>query len=343
MKKIIILLLSGLSILITAQNVYIPDLTFKNYLLSHSGINTNGDNEIQFSEAESFNGTIDYTGISNKIADLTGIEKFVKLKELSLWENSLESLDLSKNLDLEVLYCGGNKLKSLIVGNNTNLKYLELPENELTNLDISKNTALILINCSFNQLASLDVSKNSDLQILLCEYNQLTNINVSQNTVLKELICNNNQLKNLNLKNGNNSAMASLTPNGMGDDGSDAAMYARSNSNLTCIQVDNAVNASSYNNWYKDTTTIYSTDCNYLSITKLNKAEIYLYPNPIKNILNFSQEVYNVKIKDISGKNIKQFPAGSKSINIANLTKGIYIISATTKSMEVITKKIVKE
>lgn len=41
-----------------AQNVNIPDTKFKAYLLADKAINTNGDNEIQVSEAKSFNDRI---------------------------------------------------------------------------------------------------------------------------------------------------------------------------------------------------------------------------------------------------------------------------------------------
>ena len=54
-----------------AQNVHIPDANFKAALVANAAINTNGDTEIQISEAVAFSGEID---VSEKgIADLTGI------------------------------------------------------------------------------------------------------------------------------------------------------------------------------------------------------------------------------------------------------------------------------
>ena len=38
--------------------VIIPDVNFKAYLVGNSSINTNGDTEIQLSEATAFNGSI---------------------------------------------------------------------------------------------------------------------------------------------------------------------------------------------------------------------------------------------------------------------------------------------
>ncbi|WP_084466346.1 T9SS type A sorting domain-containing protein [Kaistella palustris] len=80
-----------------------------------------------------------------------------------------------------------------------------------------------------------------------------------------------------------------------------------------------------------------------LATDETNITKINIYPNPVKDILNFSEEVLNVKITDVSGKTVKQISAKGKSIDISGLTKGVYIISATTKAGETVNKKIVKE
>jgi hypothetical protein len=45
-------------LLITAQIVNIPDANFKAALVGNGEINTNGDDEIQVSEAEAYTGTV---------------------------------------------------------------------------------------------------------------------------------------------------------------------------------------------------------------------------------------------------------------------------------------------
>lgn len=70
---------------------------------------------------------------------------------------------------------------------------------------------------------------------------------------------------------------------------------------------------------------------------------ISLFPNPVKDVLYFSEEVSNVKITDMSGKMVKEFSAKGKSVNVANLAKGVYMISAVAKSGEVLSRKIIKE
>ena len=61
--------------LLNSQVVNIPDANFKAYLVGNTAINTNGDTEIQVSEANAFNGNI---GCSwNNIADLSGIDSLL--------------------------------------------------------------------------------------------------------------------------------------------------------------------------------------------------------------------------------------------------------------------------
>ncbi|AZA53382.1 T9SS type A sorting domain-containing protein [Chryseobacterium sp. G0201] len=80
-----------------------------------------------------------------------------------------------------------------------------------------------------------------------------------------------------------------------------------------------------------------------LSVTDVSKKKIALYPNPVSEILNFSEEVYNIKITDLSGKVVTQIFGSKKYVNVKNLVKGVYFITAITKSGEIVTHKIVKE
>jgi hypothetical protein len=80
MKKLLLVLLALPLLYGYNQNekiVNIPDANFKAYLVGNTNINTNGDTEIQVSEAAAFNGGIN-CGWMN-IADLTGIEAFTAL------------------------------------------------------------------------------------------------------------------------------------------------------------------------------------------------------------------------------------------------------------------------
>jgi len=71
-KTILILLFSCFASALNAQIVSTPDSNFKSYLVGSILINTNGDNEIQLSEANSFTETILYS--NRQITDLKGVE-----------------------------------------------------------------------------------------------------------------------------------------------------------------------------------------------------------------------------------------------------------------------------
>ena len=175
----------------------------------------------------------------------------------------------------------------------------------------------------------MDVTNNSKLEILSIDNNKLTDLNLSKTGILfYALYCRNNQLTSLNLKNGYNAKID--------------RMYSYNNPNLACIQVDNPAASNNYDFWQKDSTASYSTDC-LLSSNEIEKPQTKIYPNPAKDNLNFSEEISNITISDLSGKMIQQISSSEKSINVSKLVKGNYIITATSKSGELINKKFIKE
>jgi len=192
--------------------VNIPDANFKNALLAHSpAIDTNGDGEIQCTEAEVFTGLLNISG--KGIADLTGIEAFVNITELNCFLNKLTALDVSNNTALTILVMDGsgpnfNQITALDVSNNTALTELQCEGNLLSNLDVSNNIALTKLICGGNPLTSLDVSSNTALTELQCQSNQLTSLDVSSNIVLTILNCSENQLTSLDV--GSNTALTTL-------------------------------------------------------------------------------------------------------------------------------------
>ena len=179
------------------SNVYIPDANFKAYLVGNTAINTNGDNEIQVSEATPFVGSINCSNLG--IFDLTGIEAFTALTNLNCEQNQLAILDVSTNTDLTSLICNTNQLTILDVSANISLTVLGCVSNQLNSLDVSTNTNLNSLYCSANQLTSLDLSNNTALTELISNANQLTSLDISANTALTQLYCNANQLTSLDV------------------------------------------------------------------------------------------------------------------------------------------------
>ena len=252
MKTTLLFLSLFLSATLFGQNVYIPDANFKAYLLSNQSINTNGDNEIQVSEATAFDGGI-HCSYQN-ISDLTGIEAFTAITVLNCQINQLTSLNVSNNTALTELTCYENQLTSLDVSNNNALEGLGCEQNNLTSLDVSNNTALEVLACFENQLTSLDVSDNTALEYLYCHFNQITSLDVSNNTALEAVFCHFNQLQCLNANNGSTLNFLFCDNNQLSCVSVSAPNYAYNNNNYVfdpwvtfqfqCVQnpIDNDIN-----------------------------------------------------------------------------------------------------
>jgi hypothetical protein len=199
MKKVAILFVVLLtSSFVFAQNTYVPDDKFEQALID-LGYDTTLDDSVLTANISGVT-TLDVS--SKEISDLTGIEAFTVLIDLSCAVNQLTSLDVSNNTALEVLNLDDNQLTSLDVSKNTALTTLDCNSNQLTTLDVSNNTALRNLTCADNQLTSLDVTKNTGLRWLYCHDNKLTSLDMSRNTELFGLFCVNNSLTSLNMRNG---------------------------------------------------------------------------------------------------------------------------------------------
>ncbi len=181
------------------------------------------------------------------IFDLTGIEGFSSLVSLYCDANSIYSIDVSNNQQLEILYCQGNPITSLDFSNNialTDIHCGSMPG--LNYLDLSANVNLKWFNASFSSLDTLILGNKPSLTYLQLQYNQLESLDVSNCTALKYLIVKNNNLNSLNFQNGNNSIVNIFN--------------SLNNPNLLCIQVDDPVYSTS--NWNSvDTWSSFSSNC----------------------------------------------------------------------------------
>lgn len=105
-----------------AQTVNIPDVNFKTYLIGNTLINTNGDSEIQLSEATAYTQSVYCPNLG--ITDLTGIEAFTNITELYCGFNQLTSIDVSQNTALVYVYCYSNQLTCLNLKNGNNQNFI---------------------------------------------------------------------------------------------------------------------------------------------------------------------------------------------------------------------------
>lgn len=205
-----------------AEVVNIPDVNFKAALVNNPGVNTNGDDEIQLTEAEA-ESSLDVSG--KNIASLTGIEAFVNLTSLDCSDNNLSVLNLSENTQLSEIFAANNDIETLV-----------LPASPLISLNVQNNSLGSLSTAGIPNLENLDVSGND-----------LTSLDVSSNLTLFTLDVRNNNLAYLNVQNGHNDQMHTFEATG--------------NPNLECVQVDDAESSNSEWSNKVDTGVVFSTDC----------------------------------------------------------------------------------
>ena len=188
------------------ENIIFEDANFKAYLVAN--FDTDGDGEISKEEALAITEIIVGT---KDIESLAGIEHMANLTELRCegpWsffepekdpEGKLKTLDVSKNVNLTILYCGFNQLTSLDVTNNPKIEQLRCAGNNLNSLDVSKNTELIEFEAYNNRLSSIDVSNNPELEYIDLTNNQIKSIDVSKNPELDYIDLTNNQIKSIDV------------------------------------------------------------------------------------------------------------------------------------------------
>lgn len=224
--------------------VNIPDANFKAALLANASINTMDDGEITFEEAEAFTGHINVT--TKGIDDMTGLEAFINITNLSCSNNQLTDLDVSQNTKLTVLTSTDNAFTSLDVSSLSDLTTLFLGSNDLTSLDVSLNTKLVFLEVQNNPIPELDLSNNPQLRRIRAYNTSLTTLDLSANTAIDDVRLEDNSLESLDLRNGNNAAITTFDLTG--------------NPFLSCISVDDVAYAEA-NFTDVDPVANFSTNC----------------------------------------------------------------------------------
>ncbi len=110
------------------------------------------------------------------------------LEELSCYNNSLSSIDLSHNPKLTALVAFSNKnLSALDVSGNPALATLNISGCAVTSLDLSKNPALTALDLSGTPVSSVDLSANTALTSVNVLGSKITELDVTKNTALTSL------------------------------------------------------------------------------------------------------------------------------------------------------------
>ena len=206
------------------------------------------------------------------IKNLIGLDEFRSLKEFSADLNLIDSVDFSKNLNLENISIYYNDIKSIDISKNENLKSLNILGNPIqtSTIDISKNINLEILSVGGRagtrlindqgefiaeipqttaKISSLDFSSNSKLTSLKITHSEISDLETSNynnldNILLLDLSF--NQLQSLNISRF--TVLESLNIVG--------------NSNLDCVEVNQNQLSSIPSAWIKDSSSEYNIDCN---------------------------------------------------------------------------------
>ena len=253
---------------------YIPDDNFEqsiidagfdeeldNYVLTRniSGIIRLGTSE---SEIKLFN-----KGIKN----LIGLDEFRSLKEFSADLNLIDSVDFSKNLNLETISIYYNNIKSIDISKNENLKSLNILGNPIQTrtIDISKNLNLEvlyiggsagtrLINNQGEFIAQIPqiTAKISSLDFSL--NSKLTNLKITHSEIIGLETTNYNNLDKIMLLDLSFNQLQSLDVSGFTILES---LNIIGNSNLDCVVVSQNQLSNIPTTWIKDSIAEYNIDC----------------------------------------------------------------------------------
>lgn len=222
MKKIILLAFLFVVNNLFSQIVPIPDMNFKAILLAANAqtnfniakdlagnpatIDTNGDNEIQVSEALQISSLITAFGVESNIQSFQGIEFFTNLTFFQSNQSQISQIDLVSNVNLTSLILRNNNLSSLNLTGNSNLILLDLSDTQVSNLNLNNLTQLQQLYIFNLSIPNVDFSNLSALIGLYCTGSSFSEIDLSNNPLFIELSCSNcPNLNYINIKNGRNS------------------------------------------------------------------------------------------------------------------------------------------
>jgi len=199
-------LLLAMTLVTKAQIVHIPDFTFKNILLSNTAINSNGDDEIQLTEALSvtslsvsavYDEELELIGTPH---DLTGIEQFANLETLKINQDvQVQTLDLSGLANLQSLYMDNKTTVRLTLNGCTALDtlLLQVPipgggpdwNTSMTSLDLSDCISLRFLSCAgYVNLDTINLQNCINLEKLSLAYVRYDLINFQALTKLEEIV-----------------------------------------------------------------------------------------------------------------------------------------------------------
>ncbi len=191
----------------TSQIINFPDANFKTKLMASSPTNniaigtggylhidSNADGEIQVSEAEAIYGlNLSTAGIS----DLSGLEYFVNLYSLELWNNNVSTINLQAQTQLTFLNIMDNHVTDLNSIGAPNLTKMWFQNNLVTTIDFSNWPALEEVEGDNNPLTSLEIINHDILKIVSMKNCDITSLSLHDSPGLINVMVQNNEINDV--------------------------------------------------------------------------------------------------------------------------------------------------
>ncbi|MCK7589146.1 T9SS type A sorting domain-containing protein [Subsaxibacter sp. CAU 1640] len=296
-----------------AQIINIPDQNFKNALIA-AGIDSNGDNQIQVSEAEQVTNLGSYM-IGQSISSIEGIEFFINLTQLNVAGNQLTTIN-------------GVGLENL-----TNLTNINCIGNQIESIDITNFPTLYTLWCSDNPLSEINLGASDVFSYLLCSNTLLESIDFTTLPNGSALVCDNMPLlASINIKNG-----ADIS-------GCCGNWYLQfdncPNLNYICADESELYIAEYLANVYGYTSLTIDSNCGNLGVPEVDtNGEISIFPNPTNGLITIESSFILDKIivYDMFGREVtsnKNRRTNDVQIRLDDLPSGIYILKLGTSNGE---------
>jgi len=278
----------------------------------------------------------------NRFSQNIDFSQTIELRELyidGLFGSSnshITTLDMNDCINLFKLSADDNNVESVNVNNCPILEYLSIGVSSggtITLANFTHNNPNLKTLILVGHLTSIDISEMINLEYFLSIGNSFSNLNLTLNTNLNNVtISYNSTLNNIDIRNNNNNLINHF---GTGN-----------TPNLTCVYVDNSQYSQNQTSWNIDNGTFVETEaeCDALATDNIYlENNIYIYPNPVKSILNIrtnNNEINKIIIYNVLGKEVLK--TNEATIDFSTFENGLYIIKIKTNNNNIITKKIIK-
>lgn len=240
------------------------------------------------------------------------ISRALDLSRIQIDGNNLKTLDISNNKYLTGVYCADNEISELNIENNRFLRVIDCHNNNIKGtLDCSIQNKLSKIDCADNYIEKLLLPHHENLVTVDCSRNNLSELDLHGLTKLNELSCSENNIKSLDFQD-----LVSV-----------AELYAFKNK-IDKVDISKMVKLRSIN-----LANNYLTDIDLSKNTELEG--LYLYDNQLANIDITNSKalrylnIYNNKISNLNTKEntlLSLFIANKNNISEIDLSNNTNIV-----------------